>query len=204
MRWLEFLLFHPDREVCSRSLQGFGATSLSFLNFETEFPMSKSNSANQAAATSVNEEFLRIDCAQWRSVVGQINNPAMAKLIIQTLDKHPEAKGSNLGVYMSACATVHRSEAAYANFRRVGATARRIAFAVAHLGAGLVRLGTTGVAWGLKKRARDQQQSEPAPEMTALDIRCQKELEQLHSYRRAQSEMAFPPIVPPVWQRTDS
>lgn len=78
-------------------------------------------SSTSQQPSSVFEELMRLDMETWRGVVASVNDPVAARLIVETLDAHPQLKERRIGAYLAARVTVQRSRIVYARARAAGA-----------------------------------------------------------------------------------
>jgi hypothetical protein len=77
-----------------------------------------------ATIPSAFEELMRTDLVNWKALATQVNDPVVARMIVEVLDAHPAMRERRIAVYLAARVTVQRSRVAYA---RAHATGRRAA-----------------------------------------------------------------------------
>ena len=93
------------------------------------------SSPSHHQASNPYAELAAADCAHWKALLARVDEPAVAQLLVEFLDAHPELRTKRAGTYLSAHLTLdrearrqqveeQRAEQAFARGRHLGLMVR--------------------------------------------------------------------------------
>lgn len=145
----------------------------------------------QVQKPSTFEELMRVDLENWKGVASLVKDPVAARLIVETLDAHPQLKERRIGVYLAARVTVQRSRITYARSRAAGARFAAVLRALQ---------GLAGTLSGGFRRAADSAGATSLLDAVAVrPAASDLEAAQAHGFSRPEEPqgLTFPPIAFP-------
>lgn len=131
---------------------------------------------------------MRTDVSQWKGVVGRLQDPVTAHLVVKFLDDHPQLREKRAGVYLAASETVQRDRIRYAKAMRAGRAAAVIARTL---------LKATKAVMGLGRSSAAGRRAEAAVPVTVPMVAAAAAVS-IPAPQHSMGELVFPVIVDPL------